>query len=131
MRTKRRSREDQGSAAVEFALVLPVLLLIIFAIIDFGRMLNARIILSQAAHEGARAVEVTDDPDQAQARVAMTLDNLAGGITAQSIVTCDESPDASVTLTYQFSYVTPLAIFAGFGDESGTTMTATAVVPCL
>jgi Flp pilus assembly protein TadG len=131
VRTKRRSREDQGSAAVEFALVLPVLLLIVFAIIDFGRMLNARIVLSQAAHEGARAVEITNDPAQAQARIDTTLGNLAGGVTGRDIVGCDVAPDATVTLTYTFSYVTPLAIFGGFGDESGATMTATAVVPCL
>ena len=131
MRKLRGSRKDQGSAAVEFALVLPVLLLIIFAIIDFGRMLNARIVLSQAAHEGARAVEITSDPADAEARIDMALGSLAGGLTGQTIVGCDASPDATVTLTYRFDYVTPLAILGGFGDESGTTMTATAVVPCL
>ena len=50
----RRTR-DRGSVAVEFALVLPVLLLIVFGIIDFGRALNAQIELTGAAREGAQA----------------------------------------------------------------------------
>src|SRR5205823_1234240 len=45
---------DRGSVAVEFALLLPVLLLIIFGVIDFGRAINAQITLTQAAREGAR-----------------------------------------------------------------------------
>ena len=49
---------DRGSVAVEFALLLPMLLLIVFGIIDFGRALNAQITLTQAAREGARLAAV-------------------------------------------------------------------------
>src|SRR5215469_8933308 len=49
-----RARGDRGAAAVEFALLLPVLLFILFGIIDFGRALNAQITITQAAREGAR-----------------------------------------------------------------------------
>ena len=38
----------------------PVLLLVIFGIIDFGRMLNAQITLTEAAREGARATSIVD-----------------------------------------------------------------------
>ena len=48
-----RDRE-RGATAVEFALLLPVLLLLLFGIVDFGRALNAQITLTQAAREGAR-----------------------------------------------------------------------------
>src|SRR6266550_9643907 len=57
MKRRRRAAgdsRDRGSVAVEFALLLPVLLLLIFGIIDFGRALNAQITLTQAAREGAR-----------------------------------------------------------------------------
>jgi Flp pilus assembly protein TadG len=40
---------DRGAAAVEFALLLPLLLLLVFGIIDFGRALNAEITITQAA----------------------------------------------------------------------------------
>ena len=49
-----RQARDRGATAVEFALLLPLLLLIVFGIIDFGRALNAQITLTQAAREGAR-----------------------------------------------------------------------------
>ena len=49
-----RKARDRGSVAVEFALVVPALLLIVFGLIDFGRALNAQISLTGAAREGAR-----------------------------------------------------------------------------
>jgi Flp pilus assembly protein TadG len=123
---------DQGSAAVEFVLVLPVLLLVLFAIVDFGRLLNAKIVLSQAAHEGARAAAIADD-SAAVDTVNRIVGGLADGMDEPAISGCetDSGADATVTLTYRFSYVTPLAMFGGFGGGDGTTLTATAVVPCL
>src|ERR1044072_7940402 len=57
-RRSQRCSED-GAAAVEFALVVPVLVLILFGIISYGVMLSFRQSLSQAAAEGARAAAVT------------------------------------------------------------------------
>lgn len=69
--------------AVEFALVAPLLLLLIFGIISYGVMLSFRQNLSQAAAEGARAAAVAPasptDPEeygavaQAEAAVASAL----------------------------------------------------------
>jgi Flp pilus assembly protein TadG len=124
MRSFRRRGEDQGSAAVEFALVLPVLMLILFGIIDFGRMLNARITLSQAANEGARAVAVVGDD-----AAAGVMDAIMGATpyTVDEIDGCD-SPldDARVTLSHAFTFTTPFV-----GGDDGMGLTATAVVPCL
>lgn len=54
-------RRQQGAAAVEFALVLPVLLMILFAIIDYGWYFVARMALQHAVYQGARAgVEARD-----------------------------------------------------------------------
>jgi Flp pilus assembly protein TadG len=50
-----RGRADRGASAVEFALVVPFLLLIISGIISFGMMLSFRQTMSQAATEGARS----------------------------------------------------------------------------
>ena len=50
----RRRRGERGAAAVEMALILPVLLLLVGGIIDFGRAFNAQMTLTQAAREGAR-----------------------------------------------------------------------------
>ncbi|WP_141012904.1 TadE/TadG family type IV pilus assembly protein [Nocardioides sambongensis] len=58
-RRRAPGRTPRGAAAVEFALVLPVLLVLVFGIINFGDMLSVRQGVSQAAAEGARAAAVT------------------------------------------------------------------------
>lgn len=50
-----RSRQERGAAAVEFALVAPILILLVFGIISYGYMLSFRQAMSQGAAEGARA----------------------------------------------------------------------------
>lgn len=59
-RTSRR-KDARGAVAVEFALILPVLMVIVVAIINFGDMLSVRQSVSQAASEGARAAAVELD----------------------------------------------------------------------
>lgn len=56
-----RTRETaaRGAAAVEFALIAPLLLLLVFGIIDYGVMLSFRQSVSQSAAEGARAAAVS------------------------------------------------------------------------
>jgi Flp pilus assembly protein TadG len=48
------AQAEQGSAVVEFALVLPILLLIVFGIINFGVLLYNQSVITNAAREGAR-----------------------------------------------------------------------------
>ncbi|WDZ85599.1 TadE/TadG family type IV pilus assembly protein [Micromonospora cathayae] len=121
---------DRGSAAVEFALLLPVVLLIVFGLIDFGRMLNAQLTVNQAAREGARATALVD-ADQGDARV--TEASRPVGAVGRTIQDCPASPgsddDAIVDVTYDFSFVTPLAALAGFGD--GVVLRGHGVMPCL
>ena len=51
-------RHERGAAAVEFAIVVPLLLLLLFGIISYGYMLSFRQAISQGAAEGARAAAV-------------------------------------------------------------------------
>jgi Flp pilus assembly pilin Flp len=47
-------RDEGGAAAVEFALLLPLIVLLLFGIIEFGLAFNTRIQATNAAREGAR-----------------------------------------------------------------------------
>jgi len=48
-------KDQRGQAIVEMALVLPILLLIVFGIIEFGRLYACDLAINNAAREGARA----------------------------------------------------------------------------
>lgn len=54
----RLRRSDNGAAAVEFALVLPVLILILFGIVDYGLYFNASLQARSGVHDAARAAVV-------------------------------------------------------------------------
>jgi Flp pilus assembly protein TadG len=123
---------DRGAAAVEMALVLPLLLLLVFGIIDFGRMLNAQITLTEAAREGARASVLGANPGNA---VSAASTNLSGVTYTQTA--CPANPtagqNATVTTTYTFKFVTPVGAIAGiFGGTFGgdLPMTGVGVMPC-
>jgi Flp pilus assembly protein TadG len=58
-----RPRSERGTAVVEFALIAPLLFLLIFGIIDFGRALDYYNQMTQLAGQGARAAAVNRNPD--------------------------------------------------------------------
>jgi len=55
---RRKARNDRGAVAVEFALILPVLLLIVVGTIEFGRVYSQIQVYNGAAREGARCAAV-------------------------------------------------------------------------
>jgi Flp pilus assembly protein TadG len=55
---RRKLRSERGQAAVEFALVVPVICLLVLALIDFGKALNYWLDTSHLANEGARMAAV-------------------------------------------------------------------------
>jgi Flp pilus assembly protein TadG len=92
-----RIRSVTGASAVEFALVLPVLLLILFGIIEYGWVLTYQIVLTNAVFQGARAgVKAVDDVDAQEyakqaVREAFWIRNLKEDAVETSILD-DENP---------------------------------------
>ena len=129
---------DRGSVAVEFALLLPVLLLIIFGVIDFGRAINDQITLTQAAREGARLASLGYSTAAVQTRAqsaATGLSPVTVTVTSSCAAGAGLGVDAVVQTSYQFSFVTPVGAFASmFGSasfgSSTLTLTATGEMPC-
>ncbi|PWU51968.1 hypothetical protein DLE60_01865 [Micromonospora globispora] len=106
------------------ALVLPLLVLLIFGIIDFGRMLNEQIALTEAARDAARVASFGGDPTGRATRIAG--DDVAVDVTG----TCSgPGRDAQVTVSNDFSFVTPIGLLGG-GFDGEVTLTGTGVVPC-
>jgi Flp pilus assembly pilin Flp len=58
MNTRRRLRQQRGAVAVEFALIMPVLLLILVGTLEFGRVWSQLQVFQGAAREGARCAAV-------------------------------------------------------------------------
>jgi Flp pilus assembly protein TadG len=54
---------DRGSAAVEFALLLPILLLLLLALVQVGVLARDSLLLTQASRAGAREAAVQPSPD--------------------------------------------------------------------
>jgi Flp pilus assembly protein TadG len=61
MPTRRSATTEHGSAAVEFALVLPLLLMVALALLQLGLLVRDRLMVEAAARAGARAAAVVDD----------------------------------------------------------------------
>lgn len=106
-------RED-GAALVEFALVISLLFLIIFGIIEFGRIFNAQITVTHAAREGARIGVITPEASRNDA-IRSTVINRAAGITLTNadIVIIpepadDDNQDLKVTVNYKVDLLAPM-----------------------
>jgi Flp pilus assembly protein TadG len=133
-------QEARGAAAVEMALVMPLLLLLVCGIVDFGRMLDIQITLSAAAREGARW-EALRLPATTGVSVASRVTTAAPGIspspTTALLSTCPSgasaSQNASVTATSAYTLLTPLNVISGLfgGGIPGTvTLTGRGVMRC-
>jgi Flp pilus assembly protein TadG len=120
-------RRQRGQSLVEFALVLPLIVLLIFGVLDAGRAIFVYNSLSQAARQANRTAIVDQDADRVRARAIYHAQ--AVGLTASDVDVCFKQPltdqrDCSsavdvcspmrpgclaiVTTNYTFQAVTPL-----------------------
>lgn len=111
---------ERGANALEFALIAPILILLLLGIVDFGRGYNAQVTLTHAAREGAR--ECSFGNDGAAAATAA-----AGGYGSDPSfgASCDNTcatpgDPATVTVNYTFDFITPLPFGPIAMSESAT-----------
>ena len=64
-------KNERGAALIEFALVLPILVVLLMGILEFGWWLNGWIVITGAAREGARAAVVAQDNPRGEAEKAV------------------------------------------------------------
>jgi hypothetical protein len=78
-------RKEKGQSMVEFALVLPLFLIVMFIIVDFGVGFSRWLVITNAAREGARFGSVGASPAEVVDRTIRTSHGLldAGGVTVE------------------------------------------------
>ena len=103
-----KRQRDRGAAAVEMAIVLPMLLLVIAGLADLGRAFYYQIVISNAAREGARMLALNYTTAQMQARVSAAAMGISG-VTTPAFTVCPASVPAppatppAATVTVQVS----------------------------
>jgi Flp pilus assembly protein TadG len=106
------------------ALVLPLLLLVLFGLVDFGRAFNAQMQVTQAAREAVRVKAIGGTDSDATARVAAATSGLnaplpttAFGVMGGTVAACsatDITSNVSARVSYSFQFITPLGPLASF-----------------
>jgi Flp pilus assembly protein TadG len=125
MKLSRFRRSECGAALVEFAIVLPLLLLLVFGIIDLGRLLYTYNNLTSAVREGARLASVQSNPttgasiSAVQSRVQQFAVSFGGnaGQPEVSVTPSSAYPSTQFVtvaiVNYPFVFITPLPALAG------------------
>jgi Flp pilus assembly protein TadG len=96
-------KSQNGQSLVEFALLLPVLVLIVFGIIEWGRLWMTMNVLTGAAREGVRVAAVTA-PDNNLVQTAVSNVLTAANINGATITTAGPNAASEVTVTVQMNY---------------------------
>lgn len=110
-----RKWNERGTVAAEFALLLPVLLTILFGIMEFGFIMYGREVVTNATREGARAGIIQQIPPVTAGQITTVATNyLTGtGISLASVTfTVPSSGGATgtpvtVNATYRYLWLIP------------------------
>jgi len=106
-RRKIEFRSQKGQAVTEFALALPILVLLLFAVIQFGITFNNYVTLTDATRAGARKAAVSRQQSSPSAVVTTAVRNSAANLTQSNLnvsVTSTWQPGADVTVTATYPY---------------------------
>jgi Flp pilus assembly protein TadG len=138
---KERREGERGSELIEFALVLPILLLIIAGIVDFGFLFQRYEVVTNAAREGARIAVLpsgynTDTNVQSRVQQYLTASGLNntptvtrtdGSITLPSGLIVNT---VSVQVDYPsaFSFIGPMAAMVGGSGWNTITLRASSTM---
>jgi len=131
--------KEKGSAAVEFALVLPLLLMMLFMIIEFGFVLYDKAVITNASREGARAGILMSDPRASAANIVNTVNAYGAGnlisfgaaTTSTTVVgaPCPASgDDIMVTVSYPYYFLVLPNFFSSL--TGNINMSAVTVMRC-
>jgi Flp pilus assembly protein TadG len=106
--SRRHNRREEGQTMVEFALVMPVLLVVIFGIIQFGILYNDYISLTDATRIGARKAAVSRQTADPVGLATTAVRNAAADLDASELQIAVRAtvwaPGADVTVETSYPY---------------------------
>jgi len=110
----------------EFALIVPIFLLLVFAIVDFGMGFHAWITVTNAAREGARLGAVGGTQTEVEDQVYDTSASLDADQMTVLVTNAEGDPGEAVTVdvSYDYELITPLSSILGVvsGGSIGPTI---------
>ena len=107
-----RRQAQQGAAAVEFALILPILLLVFLGMVELSLALYDKAILTNASREGARAGIVLSSPKMTDTQIrAVVLNYTNGGLISLGTTT---APTVTVAQSSPASFPNPLRVTVSY-----------------
>lgn len=124
----------QGAAAVEFALVAPLFFLLVFGMIEFGRMIMVQQVITNASREGARmAVLDSQTPTASDVTSAVSTYLQNAGISGETVTIDPAEPTTAaygepVTVTVQVPFSSVSWLPAPMFINADTNLTASAVM---
>ena len=126
-----RLRDERGATVVEFALIVPLLILLVLGIAEFGHAFQVSGTLSAAAREGVRVMALQNDPAAARAAVRGAAPTLVPAVTnAQIVITPASCPTTGATnTTVRLTVTYPMPFLTDFFG-SGVTLHGTGVMRC-
>ncbi len=105
-------KKNKGQSLVEMAFILPIILLVVMGIVEFGRIFNTYLVLTNASREGARVASVggTDtDVMNSILNVTPTLDPMSLSITIDPLeANRSRGLPATVTTNYNIELICPI-----------------------
>lgn len=124
-------QKERGAVAVEMAVLLPLLLLVLIGTMEFGRVFNVQNSLTQAAREGARyaALHYKDsgfDVEGATLAAAPSLNGL-GVVVADNASACAPNANVEVTTSVSLPSLSGFLDAGWFGSPGLFPMTLTGV----
>lgn len=115
MKTKTKMktiRKQKGQALVEFAIILPLLMLVVLAILEFGMMLNSYMAIENASREGARIGIIGGTDTQIRNVIIITSPSLGVNdltINITPVSSIRKSGDTLVvSVKYNYHLITPI-----------------------
>lgn len=120
-RRLRAQDRERGAAAVEFALIAPILLALVGGIIEFSYSYNLQISVTQAAREAARSMAIFNDPARAQAAGVAGAPGLnPAGFTYTFTGACPAGGTGNAQVSVGYTANSLTGIFGGSVTLNGT-----------